>query len=150
MAYANVKTACLCLCVSYPTEGADSWRANVYVCFWMRLCVDRLVGRARPRIRVQTNCVINESDRGVVMGPAPKLLMHADQYRQPFVLEKRGSCQWHEETMFILKRQKVSLFTSSVSPTWSFSLSLFLSSHTHTETHLRCRFQLSGGVIRAR
>lgn len=46
---------------------------------------DGWAGRARLRIRVQTNWVINESDRGAVMGPTPKLLMHADQHQQPFV-----------------------------------------------------------------
>lgn len=67
-------------------HGADSQWADVCV---VCLCVfDGWAGRARLQIRVQTNWVINESDGRAVMGPTPKLLMHADQHRQPFVLEK--------------------------------------------------------------
>lgn len=88
-AHANVKAACMCLCVPCPgIQGADSRRADLCVWLCVRVCVDGWAGRARPWIRVQTNWVINESDTGAVMGPTPKLLMHADQHWQPFVLEK--------------------------------------------------------------
>lgn len=76
------------LCVLCPgLQGADSRHTDVCVCVRVDLCVsvDGWAGRARPRIRVQTNWVIYESDRGAVMGPTLRLLMHADRYWQPFV-----------------------------------------------------------------
>lgn len=100
------------------------------VYMWARVCLcafDGWAGRARPRIRVQTNWVINESNRGAVMGPTPRPLMHADQQRQPFVLEKWGSCHWDEETAFILKRRKGLSLSFPLPPT------LFLA-RTHKNT----------------
>lgn len=104
---------------------------HVYMCAWVCLRVDGWAGRARPWIRVQTNWVINESDRAAVMGPTPKLLMHADQHWQPFVLEKWGSCHRDEETVFILKWKKVSLSFSLSFVFASFASSWF---HTHANT----------------
>lgn len=91
-AHANLKQYVSMHVSQWPgKQGADSQRADV--CVYMSACVslcvfDEWAGGARPQIRVQTNWVINESDRGAVMGPTPKLLMHADQHQQPFVLEK--------------------------------------------------------------
>ena len=53
-----------------------------------RCVCDGWLGRARPRIRVQTNWVINERGRGAVMGPAPRPVMHAEGSRRQFVMEK--------------------------------------------------------------
>lgn len=128
----------VCVWVSRKARWWQSVGRRVCICEPECVCMfDGWAGRARPRIRVQTNWVINENDRGAVMGPTPKLLMHADQHWQPFVLEKWGCCHWDEETMFILERRKVS---PSLFP-FLLSLSLALSaSHTQKRT---CTVDLS-------
>lgn len=54
-----------------------------------QMCVcDGWSGQARPQIRVQTNSVINEQARAVLLRLALRAMMHAEGSRRQFVMEK--------------------------------------------------------------